>query len=51
MLQRPERVSLVVKAKEKLFTVGFLGLTLLIMVGWVYFLGSTFLSFVLWLFS
>jgi hypothetical protein len=51
MLQRPERIPFVVKVKEKFFTGGFLGLILLVMAAWMYFLGSILLSFVIWLLS
>jgi hypothetical protein len=50
MLQQSERISFAVGAKQKFFTGGVIGLTLLVMVGWVYFLGSIFLRLVLWLF-
>lgn len=49
MLQRPERIPFVVRAKEKFFSGGFLGLILLVMAAWIYFLGSIFLNFVFWL--
>ena len=51
MLQRPERIPFVVRVKEKFFTGGFLGLILLAMAVWMYFLGSVFLNLVTWLLS
>lgn len=51
MLQRPERIPFVVRVKEKFFTGGFLGLILLVMAVWMYFLGSVFLNLVTWLLS
>ena len=51
MLQRPERIPFVVRAKETFFTGGFLGLILLVMAAWMYFLGSIFLNLVVWLLS
>jgi len=51
MLQRPERIPFVVRAKERFFSGGFLGLILLVMAAWMYFLGSIFLNLVIWLIS
>ena len=51
MLQRPERVSLAAKIKERSFSGAFLGLALLAMAGWIYLLGSLVLKFVLWCLS
>lgn len=51
MLQQSEKISLVVRAREKFFTAALVGLTLLAMAGWVYFLGSIFLRLVLWFLS
>jgi hypothetical protein len=50
MLHQSDRISFVVRAKQKFFAGGLIGFTLLVMVGWVYFLGSIFLRLVLWFF-
>ena len=51
MLYRPEKVSLLSRAKEKAFTGAYFGLALLVMAGWVYLLGSLLWNFALWCFS
>jgi len=51
MLQQPERLPFAVRIREKFFTGGALGLILLVMAVWMYFLGSMFLSLVVWLLS
>jgi hypothetical protein len=51
MLYRPEKVPLLEKVKERGFSGAYLGLVLVAMAGWIYFLGSNFLKFLLWCFS
>jgi hypothetical protein len=51
MLHQSERISFAVRARQKLFTGSLIGFTLLVMLAWVYFLGSIFLSLVLWFLS
>ena len=51
MLSRPEKVPLLLKAKELAFFGSFFGLAMLATIAWVYLLGSIFLKFVVWCFS
>jgi hypothetical protein len=51
MLSPPEKVSLLMRVKERSFSGVFLALALLAMAGWVYLLSSIFLKFALWCFS
>jgi hypothetical protein len=51
MLHPSEKIPFIVRAKERFVTGAFIGLTLLVMAGWVYFLGSIFIRFVLWFLS
>jgi hypothetical protein len=51
MLFRPEKVPMLLKAKEKAFTGAFVGLALLVSGGWIYLLVSMLWRFVDWCFS
>jgi hypothetical protein len=51
VLSQPEKVPLLLKAKELAFFGSFFGLALLATVAWVYLLGSIFLKFMVWYFS
>jgi len=50
MLYKPEKTPLLSRVREKAFSGAFLGLALLAMAGWAYFLCSFFLKFVVWCF-
>jgi hypothetical protein len=51
MLYRPEKMSVLSKAKEKAFFGSFVGLALIAMAGWLYLLGEIFVKFVVWCLS
>jgi hypothetical protein len=51
VLSQPEKVPLLLKAKELAFFESFFVLALLTTVAWVYLLGSIFLKFMVWYFS
>ena len=51
MVSTPEKTPLFVKFRENGLSGAFIGLVLLAMAGWVYLLGTMFLSFMLWCFS
>jgi len=51
VLSQPEKVRLLLKAKELAFFGSFFGLALLTTVAWVYLLDSIFLKFMVWYFS
>jgi len=51
MLYKPDKLALLSKVRERALSGAFVGLALLAMAGWIYFLSSIFLQLVLWLFS
>lgn len=51
MQSHPEKMSLLLRFKERSVSGVFVALTVLAMVGWVYLLSSMFVRFVLWYFS
>ena len=51
MPSHPEKMSLLLRFKERSVSGVFVTLTVLAMVGWIYLLSSMFVRFVLWYFS
>lgn len=51
MLQSTKAEAAFSKLKERAFQGAFLGVSLLAMAGWVYFIGLMFLKFVFWCFD
>lgn len=51
MSSQPEKMSLLLRFKERSLSGAFVALTVLAMVGWIYLLSSMFVKFVLWFFS
>lgn len=51
MESQPEKMSLLLRFKERSVSGVFVALTVAAMVGWIYLLSSMFVRFVLWYFS